>query len=158
MIEMSKDFEKVMQKKFEMSATGELTFFLGLQVDQKENWMFIYQTKYVHDMLEKFNMEDSAPYDTQANPKESHLKSVNKILRYVKGKPKLGLWYTKGGDLDLVEYTDFDYGGCNQNKKSTMGGGQFLAGRLVSWQCKKQTSVAISTCKAEYIAVSSCCS
>ena len=55
-------------------------------------------------------------------------------------------------------YTDSDYGGCNLNRKSTSGGCQFLGGRLVSWQCKKQTSVAISTCEAEYVAAGSCCS
>ena len=86
------------------------------------------------------------------------MKGVKRILRYLKGKPKLGLWDTKGGELDLVAYTDSDYGGCNQNRKSTTGGCQFLGGRLVSWQCKKQTSVAISTYEAEYMAASNCCS
>ena len=70
----------------------------------------------------------------------------------------MGLWYPSEGDLDFVAYTDSDYGGCNLNRKSTTGGCQFLGGRLVSCQCKKQTSVAISTCEAEYVAAGSCCS
>ena len=94
----------------------------------------------------------------QASPKASHLAGAKRILRYLKGQPKLGLWYPSEGDLELVAYTDSDCGGCNQNRKSTSGGCQFLGGRLVSWQCKKQTSVAISTCEAEYVAAGSCCS
>ena len=94
----------------------------------------------------------------QADPKESHMIAVKRILRYLKGKPKLGLWYPSDGGLDLISYTDSDYGGCNQNRKSTTGGCQLLGGRLVSWQCKKQTSVAVSSCEAEYVVAGSCCS
>ena len=67
----------------------------------------------------------------QANPKESHLKAAKRIIRYLKGRPKLGLWYSKEGELDFEAYTDSDYGGCNLNCKSTSGGYQFLGGRLV---------------------------
>jgi hypothetical protein len=204
---MCKDFESVMRSKFEMSVMGELNFFLGLQVDQLEDGFFIHQTKYVQDLLKRFNMEDSSKMDTpipvshglspdapddkpvdatlyrsmigslmyltssrpdimfavclsarfQANPKESHLKEVKRIFRYLKGTPRLGLWYHKYGAFQLVAYTDSDYGGCNLDRKSTTGGCQLFGGRLVSWQCKKQTSVSQSTCEAEYIAAGSCC-
>jgi hypothetical protein len=190
-----------------MSAMGELTFFLGLQVDQLDDGFFIHQTKYVADLLKRFHMEDSSAMDTplpvnhglspnepndkavdptlyrsmigslmyltssrpdimfsvclcarfQANPKESHMKEVKRILRYLKGAPRLGLWYPKYGAFDFVAYTDSDFGGCNLDRKSTTGGCQLLGGRLVSWQCKKQTSVSQSTCEAEYIAAGSCC-
>ena len=53
-----------MKKEFEMSMLGELTLFLGLQVFQKEKWIFISQTKYIKDMLKKFKMEDSKPIST----------------------------------------------------------------------------------------------
>src|SRR3990170_5417825 len=94
----------------------------------------------------------------QANPRASHLAAVKRILRYLKGQPKLGIWYPSEGNVDLVAYSDADYGGCNQSRKSTSGGCQFLGGRIVSWQCKKQVSVATSTCEAEYVAAGSCCS
>ncbi|GKA37871.1 hypothetical protein Tco_0724436, partial [Tanacetum coccineum] len=55
--------------------------------------------------------------------------------------------------LELVAYTDSDYAGATQDRKSTTGGCQFLGNRLISWQCKKQTVVATSTTKAEYVAV-----
>ncbi|XP_022007470.1 uncharacterized mitochondrial protein AtMg00240-like [Helianthus annuus] len=68
----------------------------------------------------------------QANLKESHMKAVKHILRYLKGKPKLGLWYPAASDLKFVAYTDSDFGGCKSTRKSTTGGCQFLGGRIVS--------------------------
>ncbi|GJX39823.1 hypothetical protein Tco_0253126 [Tanacetum coccineum] len=93
----------------------------------------------------------------QVNPKVSHLYAVKRIFRYLKGKPKLGLWYPKDSPFNLVAYTDSDYVGASLDGNSTTGGCQFLGNRLISWQCKKQTVVANSTTKAEYVAASSCC-
>ncbi|GKA26356.1 hypothetical protein Tco_0712465 [Tanacetum coccineum] len=93
----------------------------------------------------------------QVNPKNSHLHAVKKIFRYLKGQPKLGLWYPKDLPFDLVAYTDTDYAGVSLDRKSTRGGYQFLGCRLISWQCKKQTVVANSTTEVEYIAASNCC-
>nr|GEV78804.1 putative ribonuclease H-like domain-containing protein [Tanacetum cinerariifolium] len=96
-------------EKFQMSAMGELNFFLGLQVLQKEDGIFLSQDKYVGDILKKF---------------------VKRIFRYLKGHPKLGLWYPKESPFDLVEYSDSNYGGATQDRKSTTGGCQFLDRRL----------------------------
>ncbi|GKB35205.1 putative ribonuclease H-like domain-containing protein, partial [Tanacetum coccineum] len=90
----------------------------------------------------------------QVNPKNSHLHVVKRIFRYLKGQPKLGLWYPKDLPFDLVAYTDSDYAGASLDRKSTTGGCQFLGCRLISWQCKKQTVVANSITEAEYIAAS----
>nr|GFA44437.1 hypothetical protein [Tanacetum cinerariifolium] len=56
-----------------------------------------------------------------------------------------------------MAYSDSDYGGAIQDRKSTTGGCQFLGRRLISWQCKKQTIMATSTTEAEYVAAASCC-
>ncbi|GJR32949.1 putative ribonuclease H-like domain-containing protein [Tanacetum coccineum] len=200
------EFEKMMHKKFQMSSMGELTFFLGLQVKQKEDGIFISQDKYVTEILKKFGFTDvktaSTPMETQkpllkdedgeevdvhlyrsmigslmyltssrpdimfavcacaryqVNPKVSHLHAVKRIFRYLKGQPKLGLWYPKDSPFDLVAYTDSDYARASLDRKSTTGGCQFLGSRLISWQCKKQTVVANSTTEAEYVVASSCC-
>ncbi|KAJ9556482.1 hypothetical protein OSB04_011096 [Centaurea solstitialis] len=173
--DMCKEFEELMHKKFKMSSMGELTFFLGLQVKQKPEGIFINQSKYVASMLQKFGMNDAKPASTpmethkhltadvegeevDVRPKESHLHAVKRIFKYLKGQPRLGLWYPNDSSFDLVAYTDSDYGGANLDRKSTSGGCQFLGGRLVSWQCKKQTTVSQSTTEAEYIAASQCCS
>nr|GEV64737.1 hypothetical protein [Tanacetum cinerariifolium] len=93
----------------------------------------------------------------QVKPKVSHLHAVKRIFRYLKGQPKLGLWYPKDSLFDLVAYTDSDYVGASLDRKSITRGCQFLGCRLISWQCKKQTAVANSTTEAEYMAASSCC-
>nr|GEY73246.1 putative ribonuclease H-like domain-containing protein [Tanacetum cinerariifolium] len=84
------------------------------------------------------------------------LEPVKRIFRYLKGQPTLGLWYPKDSPLELIAYSDSDYAGASLDKKSTTGGCQFLDSRLISWQCKKQTIMANSTTKAEYIAASNC--
>ncbi|GJU32547.1 putative ribonuclease H-like domain-containing protein [Tanacetum coccineum] len=58
----------------------------------------------------------------------------------------------RNSPFELEAFSDSDYGGASLDRKSTTGGCQFLGRRLISWQCKKQTIVANSTTKAEYVA------
>ncbi|GJS71368.1 putative ribonuclease H-like domain-containing protein [Tanacetum coccineum] len=90
-------------------------------------------------------------------PKVSHLHAVKRIFTYLKGQPKLGLWYLRDSSFDLVAYSDSDYAGVSFDRKSTTGGCQFLGCRLISWQCKKQIVAATSSTEAEYVAAASCC-
>ncbi|GJW70148.1 putative ribonuclease H-like domain-containing protein [Tanacetum coccineum] len=168
------EFEALMKGRFQMSSMGELIFFLGLQVKQKTDGIFISQDKYVADMLKKFDLTSVktaiTPMETKmaltkneeadevdVTPKTSHLNAVKRIFKYLKGKPNLGLWYPRESSFDLEAYSDSDYAGANLDRKSTTGGCQFLGSRLISWQCKKQTIVATSTTEAEYVAAASCC-
>ncbi|GJS83024.1 putative ribonuclease H-like domain-containing protein [Tanacetum coccineum] len=199
-------FEGLMHKRFQMSSMGQLTFFLGLQVQQKEDGIFISQDKYVAKILKKFDFATvktaSTPIETnkalvkdeeakavdvhlyrsmigslmylttsrpdimfavcacarfQVTPKTSHIHVVKRILRYLKGQPKLGLWYPRDSPFDLEAFSDSDYAEASLDRKSTIGGCQFLGRRLISWQCKKQTIVANSTTEAEYVAAANCC-
>nr|GEX02065.1 hypothetical protein [Tanacetum cinerariifolium] len=133
-------YEKIEEK---MSFMGELTFFLGLQVKQKEDGIFSSQDK--PDIM----FAVCAYVRFQVNPKNSHLHAVKRIFRYLKGQPKLGLWYPKDSPFDLVAYTNSDYARASLDRKSTTEGCQFLGCKLISWQCKKQTVVANSTTEAE---------
>ena len=72
----------------------------------------------------------------QACPKESLLKSVKRILRYVKGTIDFGLWYPKSSHFDLIGYSDADFAGCTLDKKSTSGTCHFLGPCLTSWSSK----------------------
>ncbi|GJU42431.1 putative ribonuclease H-like domain-containing protein [Tanacetum coccineum] len=93
----------------------------------------------------------------QVTPKTSHLHVVKRIFRYLKGHPKLGLWYPRDLPFDLEAFSGSDYAGASLGRKSTTGGCQFLGRRLISWQCKKQTIVANSTTEVEYVATANCC-
>jgi hypothetical protein len=93
----------------------------------------------------------------QASPKETHLIAIKRILRYLKHKPSIGLWYPKGALFELIGYSDSDYAGCKVDRKSTSGGCHLLGRSLMSWSSKKQNSVALSTAEAEYIAAGACC-
>nr|GEW75264.1 ribonuclease H-like domain-containing protein [Tanacetum cinerariifolium] len=102
------------------------------------------------DFLDKVYKVEKALYGLHQAPREW-------IFRYLKGQPKLGLWFLKDLPFDLVAYTDSDYARASLDRKSTTGGCQFQGCRLISWQCKKQTVVANSTTEAKYIATSNCC-
>lgn len=82
---LSQQFAKDMQKEFEMSLLGELKFFLGLQISQQNNGIFISQSKYIKKMLKKFGMEDcklvSTPMTTGCKlSKDDKLKEVDQKL------------------------------------------------------------------------------
>ncbi|GJY92415.1 putative ribonuclease H-like domain-containing protein [Tanacetum coccineum] len=169
------EFEGLMHKRFQMSSMGEFTFFLGLQVQQKEDGIFISQDKYVAEILKKFDfatvktastpmepnkalvkdeeadsvdvhlyrsMIGSLMYLTasrpditfvvcacarfQVTPKTSHLHAVKRIFRYLKGQPKLDLWYPRDSPFDLEAFSDSDYVGASLDRKSTIGDLHFV--------------------------------
>ena len=93
----------------------------------------------------------------QANPKESHLIVVKRIINYLKGTTNDGLWYPKGTSLNLIGFSDSNSVGCKLDRKSRTGTCHFLGSYLVSWNCKKQACVTPSTVEAEYIAAGCCC-
>jgi hypothetical protein len=94
----------------------------------------------------------------QASPKESHLISaLKRILRYLKYTPSIGLWYPHGACFELLGYSDSDFAGCREDRKSTSGGCHLLGRSLVAWSSKRQNSVTLSTVEAEYISAGACC-
>ena len=93
----------------------------------------------------------------QASPKDSHLLAVKRIFRYLKGTTKYGLWYPQGNHLDLYAFTDADWEGYVDDRKSTSGETFYLGGCLVSWSNKKQSAISLSTAEAEYIVAANCC-
>ena len=200
------EFSKEMKKEFEMSMVGEFTFFLGLQVKQKKEGIFISQEKYARNIVKKFGLNSKKHASTpislstklnvdssgvklsptlyrsiigsllyftasrpniafsvgvcaryQAAPKESHLTAMKRIIRYINGTPDYGLWYSKDSNACLVGYSDADWAGSVDDRKSTSGGCFYLGNNLVSWISKKQNFVSLSTAEAEYIAARSCC-
>ncbi|GJU03837.1 hypothetical protein Tco_1114175 [Tanacetum coccineum] len=111
---------------------GELTFFLGLQVTQKDDGIFISHDKYVDEILKKlgfFTLKSQ-----QLHPLETSKPLLSRDAKL------------KKVDVPLII-----------TRKSTTGGFQFLGRRLISWQCKKQTIVANSTTMQSISSAASCC-
>ena len=98
-------------------------------------------------------------------PPECLLKFLNELpltidhickRKNLQGTQNYGLWYPRYTDLTLHAYTDADWARSVDDRKSTSGGAFFMRSRLVSWFSKKQSSIALSTAEAEYVAVASC--
>nr|GEV66252.1 uncharacterized mitochondrial protein AtMg00810-like [Tanacetum cinerariifolium] len=173
------EFEELMKNRFQMSSMGEITFFLGLQVKQKEDGIFISPNKYVAKILKKFDFLSvktaSTPIETQkplvkdeeaANVDVHLYRSMIGSLMYLTDS-RLDIMFAvcacsrfqvtpKTSHLQAVKRIFSDYAGTNLDRKFTTGGCQFLASRLISWQCKKQTIVATTT-EVEYVAAAHCC-
>ncbi|GJT03571.1 retrovirus-related pol polyprotein from transposon TNT 1-94 [Tanacetum coccineum] len=132
------------------------------------------------ESLKKYSMESSDHVDTPMVEKSkldedtqgkvvdpTHYRGMVGTLMYlIASRPDLtfaicmyarGLWYPKDSSIALTAYADADPAGCQDTRRSTSGSMQLLGERLVSWSSKRQKSAVISSTKAEYIALSGCC-
>ncbi|GJV66530.1 retrovirus-related pol polyprotein from transposon TNT 1-94 [Tanacetum coccineum] len=177
---MCTEFEDCMHKRFQISSMGELTFFLGLQVKQQPDRIFISQDKYVADILKKFDfwsirttttpIESNKPLvkDEDSVDVDVHVyrSMIGSLMYLAASRPDIMFVVCacarfqvtpKASHLNVVKRIFSDYGGASLDRKSTTGGCQFLSRRLISWQCKKQTIVENFTTEAEYVAAANCC-
>ncbi|GKB93031.1 putative ribonuclease H-like domain-containing protein [Tanacetum coccineum] len=144
---------------FIMKNKGDI---LLVQVMQRDDGIFISQDKYVADILKNFDFSSVKTTSTSIETNKAFLKDEEvedvdlHLYRYLKGQPKLGLWYPRDSLFDLEDFSDSDYARSSLDRKSTTRGCQFLGKRLISWQCKKQTIVANSTTEVEYVAAANC--
>ncbi|GKA63874.1 putative ribonuclease H-like domain-containing protein [Tanacetum coccineum] len=176
---MCTEFEDCMHKRFQMSSMGERTFFLGLQVQQQPDGIFISQDKYVADILKKFDFCSIRTATTTIESKKSLVQDKDGVdvdvhvyrsmigsLMYLTAlRPDIMFVVyacarfqvtLKASHLNAIKRIFSDYGGASLDRKSTTGGCQFLSRRLISWQCKKQTIVANSTTGAKYVTAANC--
>ena len=87
------------------------------------------------------------------DPREPHLAALKRILRYLQGTLSLGLTMRRSSPAGLIVYTDADWAGCPDTRRSTSGYAVFLGDNLVSWSFKRQHTVSRSSAEAEYRAV-----
>jgi len=90
-----------------------------------------------------------------SSPTESHF-AAKRILRYLKGTTELGIYYKKGENTKIVAYSDSDFAGDIDDRRSTSGIVFLFGFGAVLWSSKKQPVVTLSTTEAEYIVVASC--
>nr|GEU41363.1 copia protein [Tanacetum cinerariifolium] len=146
-------------------------FSKGLQVSQSPGGIFINQSKFALEILNKFEMDSCDSVDTPMvdQPKldedrlgipvdQTRFRSMVGSLMYLTAsRPELVFAYPKDTAMALTAYADADHACCQDTRRSTSGSAQFLGDKLVCWSSKKKKSNAISTTEAEYIAMSWCC-
>ena len=213
--EWYKQFLSDLKAKYNIKE-GPLEWCLGIEVVRGEDYIELKQTKYINDMLVKYDMEQctgaSVPLaagsvfsyqDSPQTPEEkavmqrmpcsqykslvgsllyaavgtrpdialavskishvmskpgpTHYRRATHLLRYLKKTKDLGLRFTKVKEKQrnvLIGYADADYAGCVDSRRSTTGFFFMLNGGPVSWHCKLQSTVAMSTTEAEYMSLS----
>ncbi|XP_048231310.1 uncharacterized mitochondrial protein AtMg00810-like [Ricinus communis] len=138
---------------FEMSDMGLLYYFLGLEVHQAEDRIFISQRKYAKDLLSKFGMLNCKPIATPMN--------INEKLQHRDGaemtdawrfRSLYGIWYSKDISFRLCGFTDSDWAGLLDNRRSISANVFFLGSGIITWSSKLQGTVALSASEAEYVA------
>nr|GEX53021.1 hypothetical protein [Tanacetum cinerariifolium] len=133
---------------------GRLKYFFGIEVLRSKQGIFIYQKKYVLDLLEETGMIDCKPVDTpmMVNQKlymEEKAKLADKG-RYLKGTLGDGVLFKANGHLETQVYIDADWAGDKGNLRSTSGYFTLVGGNIVTWRSKKQKVVALSSAEAEF--------
>ncbi|KAK2396270.1 putative mitochondrial protein [Trifolium repens] len=199
--------KQLLHSTFHMKDLGQLTYFLGLDVQFQQKGIFVTQHKYSQDLIQLAGLTNAAPVDTpmevnvklrkdegellqdptfyrklvgsliyltitrpdisfavhtvskfMQNPRHLHLSAVQRIIRYLLATSKRGLFFPTGATIRLQAYSDADWAGCPDTRKSTTGWCMFLGDAPISWKCKKQESVSKSSTEAEYRSMSAACS
>ena len=86
-------------------------------------------------------------------PTTTHMTAVKRILRYISGSLDFGLKFVRSTSLLVTAFSDADWAGCSDDRKSTGGFAVFLGENLISWHAKKQATVSRSSTEAEYKAL-----
>jgi hypothetical protein len=206
-------FKDRMKTRFKMSDSGELSYFLGIQVqrDRAKKKLHLNQERYIHEILERYRMTDCNPTGTpfeisvrlttdmspqttqeikemqhipyqnavgslmylvtatrpdlahsvgevsrfNQNPGKEHWAAVKRILRYLKGTSQLGILYEYNSqkENEFCGYSDADWGGDIDGRRSTSGYLFQYSNGPISWKSQKQRTVALSSTEAEYIAL-----
>jgi hypothetical protein len=205
--DMMSELKNSMKEKFSMTDLGKMKYFLGVEVIQCDQGIFIHQHKYSSEVLKRFGMEEcnqvcspivpgcrlvkdetgkasnatlykqmigclmyllatrpdmtfsvclAARY--MERPTEMHVAAVKRVLRYLKGTLNLGILYKCRADNELMMqgWTDSDYAGDHDDRKSTSGYIFTMGSSAISWSSKKQPIVTLSTTEAEFVSAAAC--
>nr|GEW55695.1 hypothetical protein [Tanacetum cinerariifolium] len=153
-----------------------------LLISQSPSGIFINQSKYALECLKKYSFDSCDLVDTPMVEKSklnkdkegkavdpSHYRGMigsayrkaltcgQKDISVLKGTVNRGLWFPKDSSISLTSFADVNHAGCQDTLRSTSDSMKFIGDRLISWSSKRQKSVAISSTKAEYIALFGCC-
>ncbi|GJS27463.1 ribonuclease H-like domain-containing protein [Tanacetum coccineum] len=151
-----------LHQEFAMTDLGLLNYFLGISVTRNFSGMFLFQNKYVVEILEWAGMVNCnpsrTPVDTESklaglhmhDPREPHFSALRRILRYVSGSLDYGLQLFSSSTTDLVAYSNADWASCPTTRRSTSGYYVFLGNNLLSSPFMRQPMLSHSSAEAEY--------
>lgn len=191
-----------LSREFAMTDLGRLHHFLGIKVTQSTNGIFLSQSQYTKDIINRASMTACKPCTTPVDlsaklsasdgalfhdptlyrslagalqyltftrpdisyavqqvclfmhePRDPHFAFMKRIIRYLQGTIDYGIRIIKSGVHSLVAYSDADWGGCPDSRRSTSGYCVFLGNNLLSWSSKRQPTISRSSAEAEYRAV-----
>ncbi|XP_050908828.1 uncharacterized mitochondrial protein AtMg00810-like [Lathyrus oleraceus] len=132
-----------------------MSYFLGIEVNQTDEGIFISQKKYAKYVLKKLKMESCKPMLTSVEERlKLERESGGDLVNSTNFRRLVGS--LSSSKLELVGYTDNDWAGEAETCKSTSSYVFHLRAGVFSWCSKKQQVVTLSTAKAEYIAATNC--
>eukprot|EP00253_Pinus_taeda_P017386 PITA_17386 len=177
---MNDKFKAAMMNEFEMKDLGIMKYFLGMEAYQSNNEIFICETKYAQDMLNKFDMLDCHPSPTPSAHGEvlcrddganlvdekTYRSIVGSLIFLTHTRPDIthlvslvSRYMTNPSEIHMKAakriLSDSDWGGSLDDRKSTSGNCFSFGSGLITWNSKKQSVVALSSTEAEYVAVTS---
>ncbi|KAK2578458.1 hypothetical protein KPH14_012665, partial [Odynerus spinipes] len=197
------DVKRHLALEFEIRDLGQVSNVLGIRVTRDKNKIFLDQSNYITELLDKYNMSncssvttpfvtgkklekasisDKRPYRELIGSlnylsictrpdishtvsylskfnechNEEHWLAAKRVLRYLKGTSNFFLCYEKS-DLRITGYVDADFANDESDRKSCTGYAFLMGNGAISWESKKQSNISISTCEAEYVAISEAC-
>ncbi|WJZ95165.1 hypothetical protein VitviT2T_013955 [Vitis vinifera] len=152
--------KRFLSSKFDMKDLGDASFVLGIQIyrDRPRGILGLSQKAYIDKVLSKFWHEQlctrrhACSKRYLCNPGMDHWKKAKRVIRYLQRTKDYMLTYRRSSHLEIVGYSDSDFAGCLDSRRSTSGYIFMLAGGAVSWKSVKQTLIVSSTMEAEFIA------
>jgi hypothetical protein len=154
------DVEVLKKFKMEKCKTADTPISLGTKLRKEDLGSVISSTSYkqlVGSLMYLTTTRRDITYATSfiskfmESPKDSHWKVGKRILRYIAGTTTYGLWYTTSADNMITAYTDSDYAGNVDDKKSTSRYAFIFGKNLISWASKKHPIVSISFAEVKYV-------
>ncbi|RVX20257.1 Retrovirus-related Pol polyprotein from transposon TNT 1-94 [Vitis vinifera] len=147
------EVKQFLSKNFNMKDMGEASYVIGIKIHRDRfKGILVGSLMYAQVCTRPdiaFAVGMLGRY--QSNPGIDHWKAAKKVMRYLQGTKDYKLMYRRTSNLEVVGYSDSDFAGCVDSRKSTSGYIFILAGGAISWRSVKQTMTATSTMEAEFI-------
>ncbi|GJS64938.1 ribonuclease H-like domain-containing protein [Tanacetum coccineum] len=141
--------------EFSMTDLGPLNYFLGISAQCTSSGLFLSQTKYAREVLERASMMNCNPCKTPANTEsklgpDGDLVSNPSLYRSLAGSLQYLTFTRPDLSYATIAYSDADWAGCPTTRRSTSGYCVFLGDNLITWSSKRQHVTSRSSAEAEY--------